>query len=70
MFGFLKRQLQTKTGKLGLALVVGTVSNAVFNDAETANTVLISANQVLTPESGLLGLAAMFLRDSAAKRGE
>ena len=70
MFKFLGRQLKTKTGKFGLSMIVGTVANSVFNDAETANTVLGVANQFLTPETGILGMASMFLRDSAAKRGE
>jgi hypothetical protein len=68
MFKFLSRQLKTKTGQMGTALILGTVANAVFNDTETANTILSTANQVLTPESGILGLAAMFLRDRDAKK--
>ena len=64
---FLSRQLGTKTGKLGLALVVGTVANSVFNNPDTANMALQFANQIFTPESGTLGLAAMFLRDPRAK---
>lgn len=68
MFKFLARQLKTKTGKYGLALVIGTVANSVFNNPDTANQALSVANQILTPESGLLGLAAMFLRDRDLKK--
>lgn len=68
MLSFLKRQIKTKTGKYGLALVVGSVLNATVNDPDTAHTTLAIANQVLTPETGLLGLAAMFLRDRDARK--
>jgi hypothetical protein len=68
MFKFLKRQLKTKTGKFGLALIIGSVANSVIGDPNTTNVVLETANQLLTPESGILGLAAMFLRDRDAKK--
>jgi len=73
MWGFLKRQFKTKTGKLGAALIVGAVTKAVAAkagaDLETANMALQIANQLFTPEAGTLGLAAMYLRDGAAKNG-
>lgn len=67
MWSFLKRQLKTKTGRFGAALVVGTVANQIGGDPETSSRILGFANHVFSPESGVLGLAAMFLRDRAAK---
>ena len=67
MFKFLKRQFKTKTGRLGVALIIGSVADSVIGNTETTNTVLQVADQILTPETGLLGLAAMFLRDKEAK---
>jgi hypothetical protein len=70
MFAFLKRQLKTKTGQFGTALIVGTVANSIFGNPETANTALQIVNNLFTPESGILGMGAMFLRDGNAKKGE
>lgn len=70
MFKFLARQLKTKTGKFGLAMLIGSVVNKAVGDPAATNQVLEMANQILTPESGLLGLAAMLLRDRDAKKDD
>ena len=71
MFKFLKRQLATKTGKLATAVVAATVGSLVTPEAgETVGQVVDMVGQVANPTTAVVGLMAMFLRDSAAKRGE
>jgi len=67
MFKFLKRQLQTKTGRLAAILIVGSIANNNLNDPEAAGWIAQAANNILTPEVGVFGALAMFLRDRAAK---
>ena len=68
MFGFLKRQLKTKTGRTAACLILGTVANTIWNDPETTSTVANTANAILTPDVGVLGALAMLLRDRDAKK--
>ena len=68
MWKFLKRQFKTKTGKLGMALIAGTVATQVIGPESTGMAMTV-ANQLLTPETCVLGLAAMLLRDKDAKEG-
>lgn len=70
MFGFLKRQLRTKTGRTAAVLVLGSLANGILNDGETAGQIAKVADAVLTPDVGVLGALAMLLRDRDAKKDE
>lgn len=61
-FQFLGRQLRTKTGRAGAALIAGTVANQIAPEHE--RTII---NAVLDPGNAVFGLLAMFLRDKQAK---
>jgi len=66
MWGFLKRQFKTKTGKLGLGLILGGLTDH-FLPPGLGGVVREIVAPMLGPETGMLGMAAMFLRDKEAK---
>jgi len=71
MFSFLKRQLATKTGRLATAVIAATIGTTVTPEAGEAVTKVVEVvGTVANPTTAVIGLLGMFLRDSAAKRGE
>ena len=71
MFSFLKRQLVTKTGRLATAVIAATVGVTVAPETgETVGKAIEMLGSVANPTTAVIGLLGMFLRDSAAKRGE
>jgi hypothetical protein len=70
IFGFLGRQIKTKTGQAGMGLIVGAVANHLVgpNVAAAAPEIVNTAiNGTFNAGNAVLGLLAMFLRDKAAK---
>ncbi len=71
MWGFLKRQFKTKTGKLMITVAAGAVAGSVPGVGEQLpNAVDALLNGQPLVETLLQTGAVMFLRDGAAKRGE
>ena len=70
IFKFLGRQIKTKTGQAGMALITGAVANH-FVGSNVAAVVPDIVNSAImgtfTASNAVLGLLAMFLRDKAAK---
>ncbi len=67
IFRFIKRQFSTKTGKLGLGLIIGALTDSVLPPG-IGGVVRDMAGNLLGAETATLGLAAMFLRDKEAKK--
>ena len=70
IFGFLGRQIKTKTGQAGMALITGAVANHFVgpNVAAAAPEIVNTAiNGTFNAGNAVLGLLVMFLRDKAAK---
>jgi len=58
MWAFLKRQSKTKTGKLGLSIILTSAAATVAGEMSLGD----------AAQGGAFSLLALFLRDKAAKR--
>lgn len=70
IFKFLGRQIKTKTGQAGMALITGTIVSHFVGEnvaAVVPDMVNSAISGTFNATNAVFGLLAMFLRDKAAK---